>query len=185
MQQLYQSRIYIYKPLSTTPDKALTNRNFYYNIHLQQGPITTSDHFPIIATISSNPIQIPIKTRFSYRRANWEGLKDELKHLPIPDLNNKGNQDIDGTINDLYTAIINTREKFVPKIRYRTIPGIKENETIKYLKTILQRYIHQINTQTIPQITIRTYIETLQQLREEMRRTWQQILKIHKISGKA
>ena len=57
---------------TTKHDKVFTNQSFYYSLHLKQGPVTTSDHLPIIAIISSNPLQILIKTRFSYRTANWE-----------------------------------------------------------------------------------------------------------------
>ena len=43
----------------TTPDKVISNKKFTFNLHLQQGPQTTSDHLPIVARISCNPIQIP------------------------------------------------------------------------------------------------------------------------------
>ena len=54
----------------TTPDKIISNKKFNFNLHLQQGPQTTSDHLPIIAKISVNPIQIPIKPRYSFKKVN-------------------------------------------------------------------------------------------------------------------
>ena len=65
------------KPL-TTPDKIISNKKFTFNLHLQQGAQTTSDHVPVRAKISANPIQIPIKPRYSLKKANWEELKKDL-----------------------------------------------------------------------------------------------------------
>ena len=44
-----------------SPDIALSNNRAYHNTYLRPGPLTPSDHLPIIAIISSDPIQIPIK----------------------------------------------------------------------------------------------------------------------------
>ena len=62
----------------TTPDKIITNKKFLFNLHMQQGPQTSSDHLPTIAKISTNPIQIPIKPRYSFKNAKWDEFKKEL-----------------------------------------------------------------------------------------------------------
>ena len=44
---------------ATNPDLVLTNRRAFLNHHLREGEISTSDHLPVIMTLSTNPIQIP------------------------------------------------------------------------------------------------------------------------------
>ena len=44
-------------PMGTgTPDIVLGNQKIYHNIAIKQGPITTSDHIPMIIKISTKPI---------------------------------------------------------------------------------------------------------------------------------
>ena len=138
---------------TTSPDKVLTNKHFYYNLHLKQGPATSSDHLPIIAIISANPIQIPIKTRYSFKAANWENYKKDLTSLKPQILNNKGKNEIDEEIDLLYKAIISSRDKQIPAVHHRTFPGAKEINNIKRLKSILQQHIHQIKNRPITQQT--------------------------------
>lgn len=45
----------------TNPDIVLTNFKTHHNINITQGPLTTSDHIPIIITLSASPI--PMKTQ--------------------------------------------------------------------------------------------------------------------------
>ncbi len=59
----------------TTPDIILTNHRTYHNTHTISGPLTTSDHIPIIFTISTATILIPSPTRPNYSKANWETFK--------------------------------------------------------------------------------------------------------------
>ncbi|KAF2344824.1 hypothetical protein FHG87_024419, partial [Trinorchestia longiramus] len=58
------------------PDIVLTNTQTFHNMRLDQGPLTPSDHIPIIATITANPIQIPIRPRPSFHHADWTQYKD-------------------------------------------------------------------------------------------------------------
>ena len=73
----------------TTPDKITTNKKFLFNLHMQQGPQTSSDHLPIIVQISTNPIQIPIKPRYSFKKAKWDEFQRELNTFKQDDLQNK------------------------------------------------------------------------------------------------
>ena len=47
----------------SSPDLVLSNHKVYLNTHFSPGPATPSDHTPIVAKISLNPIQIPIPPR--------------------------------------------------------------------------------------------------------------------------
>ena len=158
---------FIARNSTTTPDKVLTNKDFYYNLHLKQGPATSSDHLAIITTISANPIQVPIKTRYSFKPANWENYKKDLTSLKPPILNNKGKKEIDEATDLLYKEIINSRDKHIPAIHHRTIPGAKETNNIKRLKSILQQQINRINNRTCNPANRRNYTETLITLRQE------------------
>jgi hypothetical protein len=51
----------------TTPDIILSNRHAFHNHFSEPGPVTPSDHIPIIFKISTNPIQIKIKPRLNRR----------------------------------------------------------------------------------------------------------------------
>ena len=64
---------------ATTPDIILANHRISHNNHREEGKILTpSDHKYIVFTISSSPIQIPIKTRSSLPKADWNKYKEIL-----------------------------------------------------------------------------------------------------------
>ena len=109
---------------ATTPDIILTNFRTYHNTHIEQGPLTTSDHIPIIFTISTKPIQTPATPRPNYNQANWEQFAEELtisfstNNLPEhPTL-----EEIDTEIEDWYTQIHNAIRNNIPTTHYTTLP---------------------------------------------------------------
>ena len=74
----------------TTPDIILTNNRTYHNTHATPGPLTTSDHIPVILTISIAPILIPATKRPNYGKANWEQFKAKVdQELQHNNINNK------------------------------------------------------------------------------------------------
>ena len=115
---------YISHRSATTPDIILTNFRTYHNTHIEQGPLTTSDHIPIIFTISTTPIQAPAIPRPSYNQANWEKFSDELtqscssNNLPeTPTL-----EEIDKEIQDWYMNVHNAIKNNIPTTHYTTLP---------------------------------------------------------------
>ena len=109
---------------ATTPDIILTNYRTYHNTHIEQGPLTTSDHIPIIFTISTKPIQTPITPRPSYSQANWESFSEELtqscstNNLPAhPTL-----EEIDNEIQDWYAKINSAIRNNIPSTHHITLP---------------------------------------------------------------
>ena len=116
------------------------NRHAYHNLHLQRGPFTPSDHTPIIATLSNNPIQIPIKPRNSFHRADWESYQQDLSINSPPTKEHPTLQDIDNYINNFNSQIEQATNNNIPKITYRTIPGIKPNNTIREIQQTLNFY---------------------------------------------
>ena len=139
-----------------SPDIALTNNRSYHNTYLRPGPLTPSDHLPIIAIISSDPIQIPINPRPQFSKTDWTKYKRLLNDCNLPDLETATLEEIDDSI-DIWTKSINdATSKTTPILRYRKIPGIQPNNRIirlqtifKGLMTILETYGTNFNRQRL------------------------------------
>ena len=141
----------------TTPDIVLCNRSAFHNVHFEEGPLTSSDHIPIIARISGNPIQIPIKPRYQFDRADWDGFQQELENVLPPDLNFKTSQEIDEHLELWTKKIKDATENNVPVLTHRIIPGVKPTREIKTLQLryeAIREYIrqHGINPQIMQRI---------------------------------
>ena len=126
----------------TTPDIILLSKQAIHNTHAEQGSPVTSDHLPIIYTISNTPIQIPIRKRLSFKQANWEGYRTQLEEMEeCGTLDNSG--DIDRALHKWTTEIQKAGEANIPVVQYRTIPGVKPTPKIKWLQDLHLR-IHTI-----------------------------------------
>lgn len=131
----------------TTPDIALTNLRTFHNCHLKPGPITPSDHIPIIATITVQPITIPIKPRKQYHRADWNQYKNTLSTIEVPNEPNPTLEEIDQSLENWTSAVQEAADMAIPTITKRAIPGIKPDfQTdllqIQYDATLRQIDIH-------------------------------------------
>ena len=115
---------------STKPDIVLGNDKIFHNIHLAEGPFTSSDHMPIVAKITANPIRIPIRTRFQFGRADWEGYQDKLRAVATPNLTSMKKEDIDHHIEVWTKKIKDVSEETIPKLQYRIAPGVKPTAEI-------------------------------------------------------
>ena len=122
---------------STSPDIILSNYKTFHNTYSYPGPMTPSDHISIVFTVSSDPIQIPIKPRQSIHKANWQQYQNDLSGLQPPTEHYPLLTDIDNHLDTWTKAVIKASEDNIPTLRYRTVPGIKPNDTIR---TIQQEY---------------------------------------------
>ena len=61
---------WIHPDRTGTPDLVLGNRHIHHNITIQQGPLTTSDHIPIIMSIATKPILMEGRKVYNYKKAN-------------------------------------------------------------------------------------------------------------------
>ena len=109
---------------ATTPDIILTNLHTYHNIHITQGPLTSSDHIPVILNISTTPIQTPTTPRPSYKQANWENFTEELTHTcnTVEPQHNLTLEEIDTEIDNWYTKINTAIHNHIPTTHYITLP---------------------------------------------------------------
>ncbi|KAG7177265.1 hypothetical protein Hamer_G000544 [Homarus americanus] len=57
---------------ATTPVIAITNGRCFHNYLYEQGPVISSDHLPIIMTISATTITIPAPPRRIAKQTDWE-----------------------------------------------------------------------------------------------------------------
>ena len=107
---------------STKPDIVLINRVVTYNYFITEGPVTTSDHIPILMRISTAPIQVEIPKRKSLRKADWEKYREILMthHQDLKDGDTL--EDIDQAVERMQNVIIRADEEVVPKIKHKIIP---------------------------------------------------------------
>lgn len=124
---------------ATSPDIILRNHLAFYNVLSLPGPLTPSDHIPIIMTISANPIQIPIRPRLHFRKARWKEYKSHLLTVPTPTDPNPTTQEIDQHLQTWTDHITEASARFIPILSHRIIPGIKPN---RHTLEIQQTYQH-------------------------------------------
>ncbi|KAK3892023.1 hypothetical protein Pcinc_004112 [Petrolisthes cinctipes] len=132
---------------NTTPDIILTNFRTHHNTHTAPGPLTTSDHIPIIFTISASPIQIPAMPRPSFKQANWARFKNEITEninsTEFPDPATL--EEIDTEVEKWHETIKTATENNIPTTRHRTLPTPKhshETNTIMIQFTALRTHAH-------------------------------------------
>lgn len=165
---------------TTSPDRVLHNNRAFHNIHLQPGPITPSDHIPIIGTISANPIQIPIRQRKSFFRANWTQYKEILSHHPVPSMPDPTLEEIDRYLENWTKLIQDATERAVPSIAHRIIPGIKPTHETLLIQTQYQATLQHIATHgpsialNRQLIALRTQLQTAYQRLQTT--TWQELI---------
>ena len=106
---------------SGKPDLIFANRAFnIFHHHLAPGPLSGSDHIPVIMTISTNPILIPTTPRYNYTQADWDTFKQTLtEHEYITDYEGKHHTEIEEQCTHLHNTIINTANDTIPKTTYK------------------------------------------------------------------
>ena len=107
------------------------------NYAINQGPMSTSDHFPIIITLSTSPIMIPQKESINVKRANWDLFKSNLEE----NMNNDYNENeiitkevVDRHLEDWFEKVENAIEIAIPKKTYLTLPHPLTSNNLKNLQ---------------------------------------------------
>ncbi|NJL51981.1 MAG: hypothetical protein HC930_06695 [Hydrococcus sp. SU_1_0] len=165
---------------ATSPDIALQNTNAFHNIHLKPGPITPSDHIPIIITISANPIQIPILPRPSFHNANWNAYKETLSQHNMPMKQNPTLEEIDTYLQNWTQHIHDASNIAIPTITHRIIPGIKPNHETLIIQTQYKHTLDYICSYG-PSLalnrhltSLRTQLQTI--YKQQYAQTWNQLI---------
>ena len=129
------------------PDIILGNNRIHHNIHIAPGPLTSSDHIPLIVTISDKPIKTSIPTTYDFNRADWEGFQNyctnNINIMQI-DQNSLGTkQEIDTRLDKWFKTIKDAADLFIPKKQMKNIPSIQQS----LLQSNCQYHYNQLLTQ--------------------------------------
>lgn len=116
------------------PDIVLTNNRWLHNIHITPGPLTTSDHLPVIIKISASPIQVPIQPVLDKKNANWDNFKRELLNYLMPALDGRAAHTVEDEMRRWFDAVEKAMRNNIPVKRYRTLPHPKITAELRRLK---------------------------------------------------
>ena len=173
---------------TTKPDIVLSNMMAYHNVHLDAGPLTTSDHIPIIMKITGNPIQIPIKPRFQFNKGNWDAYKAELSDIIPPNLNGISSHEIDQHLEAWTKKVQDATKKSVPVLTHRIIPGVKPTPEIIQMQHRYRAILNHIQEAGISPQIMRRITDARLRIRNAYLtlrdRTWEEIIQKIKIDEK-
>lgn len=118
------------------PDILLSNRHHHLNYALQRGELTSSDHWPVILTLSTKPIIIEMARRHNTKQANWEGFKNELGNQIQEEEENiiRDKNYVDNKLEKWFTRILNARDNNIPTTAYRTLPHPLTSDKLKLIQ---------------------------------------------------
>ncbi len=111
---------YISHNTATNPDKVFSNKHNYLSTLIELGDITTSDHIPVILTVSTTPIYIKAKESFQYTKGNWEKFKGILNDkLTVKNLDNCTTYDFDQKFTNWINTFKHAMDESIPKCTHK------------------------------------------------------------------
>ena len=122
-----------------TPDIVLGNQNMHMNSSITQGPLTSSDHIPMIIRLSTKAITISKRPTLSYQKVNWENFQRAVepnmtRSTPqvLPEVINKDyiGQEIDQCYNEVEDAL----QKEIQVSNRNTIPHSRTSRKQKEVR---------------------------------------------------
>ena len=128
------------------PDIILGNRNIYMNLAIKRGPVTTSDHLPLIITLATKPIMIPQRVMLDEKKANWDMFQREveqnMEESRIENEENINKEFIDKEIDNWYGSVENAMKKAIPEKTFTILPHPVDSDKLKLLQW---RYTNLLN----------------------------------------
>ena len=173
---------FIKEDTATSPDIVLANRHANLNVHMKAGPVTTSDHLPIVATLSTNPIVVEdARQIYNYKRADWTAWQNALQGIPnTTHLRQASLNEIEEEVDKWFSDVLLAREQFIPKRRYKRLPCPRPTPQIELTQAMFN------NVKTLAQIRgwtqelRRRYLELRLELREQWteanQRSWERLM---------
>ena len=113
-------------PLTTsTPDIVLTNAHNHLFHSTRPGPLTSSDHIPVVLDISTSPILTPIPSRPDFHRADWDAFKEDpnLQMTGDHDISHGSLEDINNALESWTNSVAEAAARHVPRRRFKISPG--------------------------------------------------------------
>lgn len=101
---------------TSSPDIAIANNKTIHNITINPGPLTTSDHIPMIITLTTETVTIPMLSTYNMWKANWSTIKEEVHHKmnDIQLEQNMNKNQIEQKINQWYNIMEESMNKNIP-----------------------------------------------------------------------
>ena len=161
------------------PDLVLANRaaNIFHS-HLAPGPLSGSDHIPVILTVSVNPILIPATSRFLYKNVDWYSYKQTLNIAEYTThYNNRPTHIIDQQWQHIHQLILTTANTHIPKTNYSLHYNFKTSRTKRLLACYRRRF--EINKHNLAQVHFELNIlrrHILHSLDTDRRLHWTQLV---------
>lgn len=152
-------------------------------IHIQKRKLepSHSDHIPIIFHVSTSPIQIPIKERTNFKKANWDKCKEILETNEIISNNNLTNEEIEQYSEKWTKQIQHAASETIPKTKTRTLPHTKINHEIRQLNILHDELLLDINNNGTNYIKYQRLLTLRQQLQNEYFKlkteSWNELIK--------
>ena len=122
------------------PDLVLSNRNAFLHNHITEGHLTTSDHLPMVITISTKPIMVPTTMKLNLKKTNWENFKEKVEERMTIE-SDRTAQEININKNKIeegferWLDIVKTElEAATPIKQYKTIKNFQDSDFLKLLK---------------------------------------------------
>ena len=115
----------------------------YLNYRIEEGEVTSSDHIPVIMTLSTNPICIRTEKRRDFRKANWETYKRTIEEETLRaeremENHQEVNKDtVDQDLNKWYSIVEKAATNAIP-LKVNKI--LTHPRTSDYLKLLLLRF---------------------------------------------
>ena len=125
-------KTYVTRRARGKPDVILANREFdIFHYKIESGEHFGSDHIPIIVTIQAQPFKVLIKDKTNINTLNIKDYQEELKQLPMQDLNNKPASEINKATDKLIEAINKATSNHSQKHTTKVIKCYEPTELIK------------------------------------------------------
>ena len=165
---------------ASTIDIVLATPNASLNIHLKPGPLTSSDHTPVVLTLSTSPIQVPTREREVLRRADWTRFQTILQATIAPDLQTATKEEIDHELDTWYKDIDLARKECIPRTRHKTIQYPRRTPELTNLENQHRRIRDEANrtgwTRGIRQMHRAIQISIRDEWKEEYDKTWNELM---------
>lgn len=120
-----------------------------HNITVEPGPITLSDHIPMIITLTTKVVNKKISMTLDMRKANWNSFRDQIeRNMKNKETFNHMNKDtLDRKIEEWYNIVENNiNPQYLKKTKQMTQKPIATPQ-LKYIQHLHAQLQIEIKTQ--------------------------------------
>lgn len=158
---------YINQRSGTTPDIIVSNNRTFHNVIIEPGPLTSSDHLPVLVKITAHAIKEPTPPSLIYSRANWDKFKKVVQNQLINNeayLEDEGIEVVDSRLENWYRAIEKGVKESIPVSKSKTIKKTLLTQEIQTLQLRFKALYRHSLTHGWNLITYRMFRNIKQQI---------------------